>query len=111
MGQDDKKDKLKNVIIVGASVLNNINSRGLSKPRKISVSNHPGTTSEDILSAVKETLKANPDTLIVHAGTNDITKSTNTLRNIQKICEKVKNLARYKDCVLQYCLSKGQTKH
>ena len=52
-------------------MLNNISSRGLSKSKKVSISNHQGATSEDILSAVEETLKTNPDTLIVHAGTND----------------------------------------
>ena len=31
LGQDNKKDKRKNVITVGNSILNNINSRGLSK--------------------------------------------------------------------------------
>ena len=71
LGQDNKKDKRKDFIAVVDSVLNNINSRGLSKSRKASVSNHPGTTTEDILSAVEESFKTNPDTLIVYAGANE----------------------------------------
>ena len=76
-------------------MLNNINSRGLSKSKSVSVSvsNHPGTTSEYILSEGQETLKTNPDTLIVRAGTKDVTKTTNTLRNVKKICEKVKKIS------------------
>ena len=63
-------------------MLNNINSCGLSKSNKVSVSNFPGATSEDILDEVEDTLKTHPDTLIVHAGTNDLTKNINTLRSI-----------------------------
>ena len=71
LGQDNKKDKRKDFIAVVDSMLNNINSRGLSKTKKVSVSNHPGTTSEDILSAVDEPFKTNPGTHIVYAGTNE----------------------------------------
>ena len=62
--QDDnynKKEKSKNVIIIGDSMLNNINSRALSKSKKVSVSNFPGATCEDILAEVEGTLKAHPD--------------------------------------------------
>ena len=74
-------------------MLNNINSRGLSKSNKVSVSNFPGATSEDILDEVEDTLKTHPDTLIVHAGTNDLTKNINTLRSVKKLCEKAKRIS------------------
>ena len=77
----NKKEK-SNVIIIGDSVLNNINSRGLSSSNKVSASNFPSATSEDILDEIEDTLKTHPDTLIVHAGTNDLTKNINTLRSI-----------------------------
>ena len=43
-------------------MLNNINSRGLSKSNKVAVSNFPGATSEDILDEIEDTLKTHPDT-------------------------------------------------
>ena len=70
--------------IIGDSMLNNINSCGLSKSNKVSVSNFPGATSEDILDEIEDTLKTHPDTLIVHTGTNDLTKNINTLRSVKK---------------------------
>ena len=79
----NKKGK-SNVITIGDSMLNNMTIRGLSKSDKVSVSNFPGATSEDILDEIKDTLKTHLDTLIVHAGTNDITKSINTLRSVKK---------------------------
>ena len=45
----NKNEKCKNAVIIGDSMLNNINSRGLSKSKKVSVSNFPGGTSKDIL--------------------------------------------------------------
>ena len=74
-------------------MLNTINSLGLSKSKKVSVSNFPGATSEDILAEVEDTLKAHPDTLIVHAGTNDLTNNINTLRSVKKLCEKARRIS------------------
>ena len=104
--QDDKKGKCKSVFIVGDSVQNNINSRGLSKSKKVAISNHPVATSEDILSAVEETLKTNPNTLIVNAGTNDLTNATNTLKNVKKKKKQKSEKNITKDCFFQYYLSK-----
>ena len=88
----NKKEK-SNVIIIGDSMLNNINSRGLSSSNKVSVSNFPGATSEDILDEIEDTLKTHPDTLIVYAGINDLTKNINTLRSVKKLCEKAKRIS------------------
>ena len=106
----NKKEKSQNVIIIGDLMLNNINSRGLSKSKKVSVSNFPGATSEDILAEVEDTLKTHPDTLIVHAGTNDLTKNISTLKSVKKLCEKAKRISPYKDCIFEYNLPEGKTK-
>ena len=74
-------------------MLNNINSPGLSKCNKVSVSNFPGATSEDILNEIEDTLKTHPNTLIVHAGTNDLTKNISTMRSVKKLCEKAKRIS------------------
>ena len=73
-------------------MLNNINSCGLSNSKKVSVSNFPDVTSEDVLAEVEDTLKTHPDTLIVHAGTNDLTKNISTLRSVKNLCEKAKRI-------------------
>ena len=88
----NKKEK-SNVIIIDDSMLNNINSPGLSKCNKVSVSNFPGATSEDILNEIEDTLKTHPNTLIVHAGTNDLTKNISTMRSVKKLCEKAKRIS------------------
>ena len=76
-------------------MLNNINSRGLSKSKKVTVINHPGATSdvikEELEATVKENFKIN--TSVVHAGTNDLTNNSNTLRSVKKIWEKSKKIS------------------
>ena len=67
-------------------MLNNINNRGLSKSKKVTVINHPGATSDVIEEELEATVKENSkiNTLIVHAGTNDLTNNINTLRSVKK---------------------------
>ena len=87
---EKRSKKRENVIIIGDSMLNNINSRGLSKSKKVTVINHPGATSDVIEEELEATVKENSkiNTLIVHAGTNDLTNNINTLRSVKKYAKK-----------------------
>ena len=78
---EKRSKKRENVIIIGDSMLNNINSRGLSKSKKVTVINHSGATSDVIEEELEATVKENSkiNTLIVHAGTNNLTNDINTL--------------------------------
>ena len=66
--------KKRNITIVGDSLLNCIHEKGLSKNQSVKVNNIPGGTIDAILDKLDYFLKNKPDGLIVHAGTNDITK-------------------------------------
>ena len=46
----------KEVIIIGDSMLNNINNRGLSKSKKVEVLNFQGATSSDIIGKIDDVL-------------------------------------------------------
>ena len=81
------------VIVVGDSLLNGINERGLSKDFNVKVNNIPGGTSETVLDKVEELVKCKPSSLIVHAGTNDLTKGRNVLNNVKKIVKEVKRIS------------------
>ena len=63
--QNHEKDKCEKFIVIGDPVLNDINRHGLSKSKKVSVSNFPDATSEDFLKEIENTLKFYTDTLIV----------------------------------------------
>ena len=89
-----------NVVVIGDSMLNNINARGLSKSKKVDVFNFPGATSSDIVNEIDEVLKGKPESLIINIGTNDLTNNINLLANVKNIVNKVKNTS--PDTVLSF---------
>ena len=84
-GIEDLSNK---VVVIGDSMLNNINSRGLSKSKEVDVLNFPGATSSDVLTKIDDVLNKKPASLIVHVGTNDLTNDINLLSNVEKIVNK-----------------------
>ena len=84
-GIEDLSNK---VVVIGDPMLNNINSRGLSKSKELDVLNFPGATSSDILTKIDDMLNKKSASLIVHFGTNDLTHNKNLLSNVKKIVNK-----------------------
>ena len=93
-------EKLKNVVIIGDSMLNNIKGKGLSKSKKVDILNIPGDTSGDIVDKIDDVLEGKSESLIVHVGTNDQTNNVNLLNNVKKIVNKVKTTS--PDTVLSF---------
>ena len=69
-------------------MLNNSNNLGLSKTKKVDVLNFPGATSTDILTKIDNVLDKKLESIIIHAGTNDLTDDLNLLSNVKKIVSK-----------------------
>ena len=63
--------------ILGKSLLNGINDKGLSHKHRVKVVNKPGATSERILEEIDDIIKSKPEHLVVHVGTNDLTNGIN----------------------------------
>ena len=59
-------------------MVNNINEIGLSKLNNVFVKNVSGETREKIL-------EEKPDSIIIHAGTNDLTNNINSLNSVKKL--------------------------
>ena len=87
---EKRSKKRENVIIIGDSLLNNINSCSLSKSKKVKVINNPGAASDVIEQELETTAKENFEinTLIAHAGTNDLTNNINTVVAIREFQDK-----------------------
>ena len=88
------KVKISSNIVVGDSLLNGINERGLSKDFNVKMNNIPGGTSDTVLDKIEELVKCKGSSLIVHAGTNDLKKGKNVLNNVKKIGKEVKRISR-----------------
>ena len=94
--RNDNKDKnivKRKVIVVGDSLLNGINERGLSKDFNVKVNNIPAGTSKTVLDNIDELEKCKPSSVIVHAGTNNLTKGKNVLNSVKKIVKVVKSIS------------------
>ena len=72
-----KEHKKTLITIAGDSMLNYIVGQKLSKrTRATKVHSFPGATSEDMLDFIRPLAYRNPDSIIVHAGTNDLPELT-----------------------------------
>ena len=86
IGKGDRKK----VIILGDSLLNGINEKGLSKRHDVKIVNKPGATSERLLlEDLDNLIKYQPEGVIIHAGTNDLTNGINMLNNAKKIVKEL----------------------
>ena len=83
----------KKVMAIGDSIVKYLRSDELSSTDKsISVMKHPGCSSEDMLDYVKPIARKKPDTMIIHVGTNDLTKGVNTTKKVRKCVEVIREI-------------------
>ena len=83
---------IKNVMVCGDSILNGLQNNGVStKGIKTTVRSFSGATSKDMIDFVKPLINKKPDCLILHVGTNDLSKGVgNTCENLQTIVDNVR---------------------
>ena len=71
----------KRVFVLGDSIINGIEEKGLSRNHIVKVRKYPGDNTEDMIDHVKPIIKKKPDLIIVHFGSNDITAGKVTAKN------------------------------
>ena len=101
-----KSNKTPVVEIIGDSILNNIAPHGISRKGNVAVSNHSGATSEDIIDKIKPIIKKKPDLIIIHIGTNDLTKKVDTIPNLQSIINRIKKKSAATNLVISSILQR-----
>ena len=79
--------------ILDDSMLNGIQEKGLNKnaDMNIKIQKYPGASSTDTLDHIKPSLRKEPDQILFHAGTNDLTNDHNYLNNVKKILKIVRD--------------------
>ena len=87
--QTEPSSKKKEIVLTVDFMVNGISEKGLSVNHKVKIVNFPGDTSERILQKLDDIIKEQPDDLIVHVGTNDLTNNVNLLTRLKKIFNKV----------------------
>ena len=86
-GKNKGDVKRLHVTIVGDSLLNGIDEKGLSRHHVVEVKNHPGA---NIADHIKPDTRRKPDLLIIYAGTNDLTRGINTIEVLRNTITFVK---------------------
>ena len=83
----------KKVIVVGHSIRKFLRFDELStSERSVTAMKHPGCSTEDMTDYIKPIARKKPDTILLHVGTNDLTKGINTMKNVRKCVEAIREL-------------------
>ena len=90
--ENRNKNSQGHIFVIGDSMVKHINGPGISKNNQVQVKNHPGATTDDIIDYIKPTIRQKPDIVIVHSGTNDLTKDVNTMNRVRKVVEAEKEI-------------------
>ena len=56
----------------------------------VKIKTHSGATTEDIVDHIQPVLRKNPDLIIIHSGTNDLTNDVATIKHVERIIQMVK---------------------
>ena len=80
--------------------MNNIEGKGISKDGNVKVTGFSCSTSGDLKHHAIPTINRKPDVLILHIGSNDLTKGGDTCANIETIISKVRKSSPHTKIVL-----------
>ena len=75
----------------------------------IEIRPHPGASLLDISDHIKPIMRRNPDSVIIHTGTNDITKHEDTIKNIQEMVNEAKRIPPSTNLVLSEIIIRHDT--
>ena len=81
----------KSVFIIDDLIIKGLAETGISKDHNVKVRPQPGCTTEDIEDHIKPILRKNPDAIIIHSGTNDVTNDKPTKKKIKKVVKLIED--------------------
>ena len=90
------KRKKMHVEILGDSMLNGVQEKGLNKNADINIKirKYPDVSSTDILDHIRPSLRKERHQIIIHAGTNDLSNDHNYLNKVKKIVKMVREICK-----------------
>ena len=81
------------VTAIGDSMMKYLRRENLtSKNYEVKIAAHPGSTTEDLIDDIKPVVRKNPNFLVIHSGTNNLTNGVNTMKEIRKLVKCLRDL-------------------
>ena len=77
-------------------MIKNITGRGISRDHNVKIRSHLGATSIDMWDYIKPKLRHQPDVIILHCGTNDISNEINTLKKLKNLLKQIEGCDTHK---------------
>ena len=91
--KNNKKTKVKkNIVVVGDSIIKNVNGRDVSRGDSVKIRPHPWASAEDLNDHIKPAIRKNPDIVVIHTGTNDLQNNCNIVEKAKKLISAVKEV-------------------
>ena len=66
-------------------MIKHVKGRYISRSHTVKVRPNPGASTRDLMDYVKPAMWKKPNTLVIHAGTNDIQQEINTMKMVKKL--------------------------
>ena len=81
-------------------MLNDIDEGGISGSCEVKIRRYPGYTTNDLVHHAIPSININPDVIICHAGTNDLTNDEDTMTNLTSIVNRMKRKCQFATIVI-----------
>ena len=82
----------KNIVVIGDSIMKNVNGRDLSRVNSVKIRPHPGASTDDPIDHIKPAIRKNPDIVVIHTGANDLQNNCNIVKKAKKLVSAVKEV-------------------
>ena len=90
---DSNNNTRKKITVTGDSMVKLLRSDEMSSVNNaVNVMKHPGSTTDDMVDYVRPVTRKKPDVIIMHVGTNDLTKGVNTMSKVRKIVSAIQEV-------------------
>ena len=77
-------------------MIKNVICTGVSRDYTVKIRPHPGATCIDICDYIKPELRRQPNVIILHCKTNDISNEINTLKELKKLLKEIEGYDTHK---------------
>ena len=90
---DSNNNMRKKITVIGDSMVKFLRSDEMfSVNNAVNIMKHPGSTTDDMVDYVRPVTRKKPDVIIMHVGTNDLTKGVNTMSKVRKIVSAIQEV-------------------